>query len=383
MPLDAPLACQRHLFDLPNDLLYFNAAAQTPCPTAAASAGREAVRRKWHPWDPERQKLGGEISRARELFAGLIGAEARDVAVTLSTSYGVAVAARNLSVGAGKSILVLQDQFPSNWYAWAEVAKRDGGSIRTVARPADGDWTAAVLEQLDSSVGLVALPNVHWCDGAVLDLVAISARVKQLGVPFVIDATQSVGAMATDIAAIDPDFMIVSGYKWLLCPDSIGFTYVAPRQQGGTPIEFNYAAYAGDPPMEMAVGYGDTFADGAKRFDMGAADSMIHLPMTVAALEQLHAWTVDGIAGYLRPIVDRIAGLAEERGFSAPPPAFRSPHFIGIRRAAPIPSDLPKRLSARGAHVSLRGGAIRIAPYLYNEIGQVDRLFEAIDAELA
>jgi selenocysteine lyase/cysteine desulfurase len=111
------LACQRPLFDLPDDLVYLNCAAQSPCLTESAEAGRRAVSRKWHPWDPERAKVGAEMERCRSLFAGLIGAEARDIAITFTTSYGTAIAAANLSIRPGQSVVLLQDQFPSHYYA--------------------------------------------------------------------------------------------------------------------------------------------------------------------------------------------------------------------------------------------------------------------------
>jgi len=378
------LGCQAHLFDLPEDILYFNCAAQGPAPKAATAAGHRGVDRKAHPWDPDRGSLPAEMERTREQFAALINAEADQIALSTATSYGIAIAANNLSIKPGQTILVLESQFPSNYYAWIRLARRDGGEIRVVRRPADGDWTAAVLEHLQpgAPVAIVTLPQVHWVDGGVLDLAAIADATHALGAAFVIDATQSIGAMPFDVQRLDPDFVACSAYKWLLSPDQTGYLYVAPRHLDGEPIEHNHQGRIGDTPMTHGPGYGDRYKAGARRFDQGAADSMIHVPMAVAAMDQILDWGVEAIAATLAPIVDRIAAQAEARGWAAPPKAHRSPHFIGLSLPFAVAADLDARLAAQGTYLSLRDGRIRISPYLYNTEDQVDRLFAVLDREV-
>lgn len=376
-----PLSCQLDAFDVPGDTLYFNCAAQGPAPRVAAEAGRRAIDRKARPWEPERQKLGAEMERCREQFGALIHTEADAIALTGATSYGIAIAARNLTLEPGAKVLVLESQFPSNYYAWQALARRSGGGIEVVRRPTDGDWTSAVLDALAerSAIGIVALPQVHWVDGAVLDLELIAPAVHALGAAFVLDATQSIGAMPLDVVKLDPDFVACSAYKWLLSPDQAGYLYVAPRNWNGEPIEFNHATRIGDGPMTLSPGYGETYRDGARRFDQGTADTMIHTPMSVAAMDLILDWTVPEIGAYLEPIVDQIADMAEERGWSAPPKAHRSRHFIGISLPYPVSPDLDARLASDGVYVSLRDGRIRIAPYLYNTVEQVGVLFGALD----
>jgi len=373
------LGNQRHLFDLPPGIVYMNCAAQGPAPIAARDAGRRAVDRKARPWEPERQALGAEMARARALFAGFVGATADDIALTGATSYAMAVAAANVGIERGQSVVVLEGQFPSNLYIWQRLAARDGGRVVVVPRPRDGDWTSAVLERLGPDTGLVALPNVHWTDGGVVDLVPIADAAHADGAVLAIDATQSIGAVPFDVRRTDPDFVACSAYKWLLSPDQSGYLYVAPRHQQGEPIEHNHATRIGDGPMTLTPGYGDRFREGAARFDQGTADSMIHVPMAVAAMEQIAAWGTEAIAVSLEPLVDRIADEAEARGWSVPPKAHRSPHFIGMAPPAPPAPDLADRLAADGVHVSLRDGRIRVSPYLFNDVSEIAALFAALD----
>lgn len=377
-----PLACQRDLFDLPSGLTYFNTASQSPCLTASFSAGERGLVRKRQPWLAERSALPGEMERCREVFGGLIGATADDVAIVFSTSYGIAAAAANLTLAPGQNVLVLEAQFPSNVYAWQRLAERSGGGIRYVSRGVDFDWTGPVLDALDDGVGIVALPNCHWCDGALVDLEPIAAECIGRGIPLVVDATQSLGVKPLSLGSVPADFIVASAYKWLLCPDMMGFMYVAPKHQTGMPLELNHASRTDAPSMETGSGLGGRLKANARRFDMGAADSMIHMPMCVKALEQIAEWTPQAIHDYLTRLVDLIAERAEERGFVCPPKARRIGHFIGLYRDEPWPEDLAARLATRDVHVAFRNGALRVSPYLFNDENDVDRLFTVLDAEL-
>ena len=64
----------------------------------------------------------------------------------------------------GQRIVTLADQFPSNVYAWRELAAREGGEVVAVERPSQDDWTGAVLEAIDERTAIAALPHNHWAD---------------------------------------------------------------------------------------------------------------------------------------------------------------------------------------------------------------------------
>ena len=227
------IPCQRHLFDLPDDVAYLNCAYMSPLLKEAVAAGVAGIARKAQPWRISADDFFADSERARGLFAQLLGASADDVALTPAASYGIAVAAANLPLGEGQRILMLAEQFPSNVYSWRELARRNGGEIVTIARPPDGDWSPAILARLDERVAITALPHCHWTDGGLIDLVSIASRCREVGSALVIDATQSLGALPFDLAAVRPDFLACAGYKWLLGPYSIGYLYVAPRWRDG------------------------------------------------------------------------------------------------------------------------------------------------------
>jgi len=140
------LPSQRALFELPDDITWLNCAYMSPQLRSVRAAGEMALGRKAHPWTVRAEDFFTEAEALRALFAGLVGAEAEGVALVPSVSYGMAVAAANLRVEAGQRLLVLAEEFPSNLYPWRELAQRSGGSLFTVSRREDGDWTRAVLE---------------------------------------------------------------------------------------------------------------------------------------------------------------------------------------------------------------------------------------------
>ncbi len=368
----------RPLFDLPEQMAYMACAAQSPLPKLAYAAGVAGMERKRRPWTAAQlPPLSDAAESCRRLFGGFIGAGADDIAIVPATSYGVAVAAANLPLARHQQVLVLEAQFPSNYYAWADKAARSGAALTVVARPTDGDWTAAVLAALTPAVGIAALPACHWTDGGRLDLVAIGQACRALGAALVVDATQLVAAAPFDVAAVQPDYLVASGYKWLLCPYTLAFLYVAPGRRDGQPLEQHAGGRAG-----WEAGYSDSFAPGARRYDMGEYLNHVNLPMAAASLELIAGWGPVAIAAALQPLTDRAAALAAERGWSTPPAAHRVAHYIGIRRPVPFGKEVEARLAARDIHVSLRDGGLRVAPYLFGRPAEIDRLFSALD-ELA
>lgn len=366
----------RPLFDLPDEVAYMACASQSPLPRVTHAAGIAGLERKRRPWTArDLPPLATAGDDCRRLFAGLIGASGDDIAIVPASSYGTAVAAANLPLARGQSILLLERQYPSNYYVWADKAAAAGAQLATVPRPADGDWTAAVLERLAPGVAIAALPPCHWTDGASLDLVAIGAACRRVGAALVIDATQLVGAAPFDVAAVQPDFLVASAYKWLFCPYTLAFLYVAPHRQSGRPLEMNEAGRASWDDQR----YCDDFAAGARRFDMGEPLNHVNIPMAAASLELISGWGPVAVAEGMRPLTDQVAALAADRGWRVPPRRHRVAHYIGFRRAEAFTPTIEAALAAQNVHVSLRAGGLRVAPYLFTRPGEIDRLFAVLD----
>src|SRR5204863_9819100 len=90
---------------------------------------------------------------------------------------------------------------------WGAAAQRADAEYLAVSREAGEGWTDAVLAALDERVAIVSVPNVHWTDGALLDMNAIAQRTREVGAALVIDGSQSVGAMPISVADLRADYL--------------------------------------------------------------------------------------------------------------------------------------------------------------------------------
>ena len=378
----AMIPSQRHLFDLPDDIAYLNCAYMAPLMHSVVEAGARGVRRKARPWEIAASDFFSGPARARDLFARIVNARAGDIAVIPAASYGMAIAARNLPLEAGRTIVLLADQFPSNLYPWRTAAARAGAEIVTVDAP-DGDLTGAVLAAIDERTAIAALPHCRWTDGALLDLESIGERVRAAGGALALDLTQSAGALPIDVTKVRPAFAAAACYKWLMGPYTLGFLYVAPDFQDGEPIEYGWSPRAGSEDFARLVDYRDEYAPGARRYDMGEMTNFHLMPMAVAALEQILSWGVENIAGTLSARTAAVAERARAIGLGSQPEALRAGHFLGLRFAGGIPPGLLDTLARENVHVSVRGSSMRVTPHLYNTDADVDRLFAALEPVLA
>ena len=372
------LGGQRAAFGVPPEIAYFNTANMSPQLHAVRAAGEEALRRRGRPWEISAGDWFTDVERLRALFGRLVGADAEGIALVPATSYGFAVAARNLPLRAGDRVVVLAGEYPSGIYTWRAATRAAGAEIVTVHRQAGQTWTEAVLEVLDERVGVVSVPQVHWTDGALVDLDAVSARSHEIGASLVIDGSQSIGAMPFDVARPRPDFVVSVGYKWLLGPFGVGYLYVAEQHRGGEPVEQNWIVRDGSEDFARLVDYRDEYQPGARRFDVGGRTKFELVPMAIAALEQLHSWRVDRIAAALTPLTARIAEEARQLGLDPLPAARRGPHLLGVTLPPARRADVLAALAGAGCYASVRGGSLRIAPHLHITDADVARLVTAL-----
>ncbi len=372
------LPCQRHLFDIPEDVAYLNCAYMSPLMRSVVEEGNRGVARKAHPWEITPDKFFTGAEEFRTTAAQLIGATADCVAIVPSASYGIATAALNLPVRKGQRILVLDEQFPSNYYPWQRLAEDRGATLSIVPWPDDGDWTVATLKVLRDDVAIAALPNVQWTSGGRLDLVRIGDACRKFGTALVLDLTQSLGALPFNVREVQPDFAVAANYKWLMGPYTTGLLYVAPKWHGGRPVEENWIQRANARDFAALILYTDKYDDGARRYDMGERSNFALLPAATRALKQLQDWGIAEISGTAGALNRQLALMAAEIGFSSPPEHLRAPHYLCLRRKAGIPEGLSETLASQKVFVSVRGSSIRVTPHLYNSANDVERLIACL-----
>lgn len=375
-----PLASQRDLFEIPADITYLNCSYMSPQLRSVTTAGLNSVRAKASPWQVMAADFFTQPELLRAEFGMLLGASADAIALVPAASYGLAIAAANLTIGAGGTVVTLAEQFPSNVYVWRAAAAAAGGTVASVPRPLDGDWTPPLLAAIDERTAVVAIPHCHWTDGTLVDLVRVGAAARAAGAALVVDASQSLGALPLDLDAVRPDFLVAVGYKWLMGPFSLGYLYVGESYRNGRPLEHNWISRAGSDDLARLADYVDDFEPGARRYDVGERSNFVLVPMARAALAQLASWTVPVVSATIGALTDRVATGAAALGYVSAPPALRAPHMLGLRAVSGVPPGLAARLAAERVHVSVRGDSIRVSPHVYNTTEDVDRLLAALEA---
>lgn len=365
---------------------YLNCAYLSPLPVAVEKAGIRGIQRKREPTDISSEDFFNDRDQVRRRFANLLGvSNPTRIAIIPSASYGAAIAARNLPVRPDDNIVILQDQFPGNVYTWQEKASATGAELRTVRPKSHGavkgkDWNERILDHMDNNTAIVSLPHVHWADGTVFDLIAISERARELDAALVVDATQSLGALPFDTKKIRPDVLIAAGYKWLLGPYSIGAAYFNSRFDQGVPLEETWIGRQGSENFSGLIDYQHGYQPGAIRYDVGESSNFVLLPMFSKALSLLEEWTPQSIQHYCRQLSDRLIDQVAQLGFSSEERQFRSGHLVGLTLPKGLAlQPLKKELERRNIFVSIRGNALRVSPNVYNTEGDIDALGTALE----
>ena len=373
-----PLPNQRQLFDIPEEVVYLNCASLAPQMLSVRAAGAAAMSRAAQPWKIHARDWFAQVEELRSLFAQLIKADAAGVALIPSTSYGLAIAAANVEARPGDRILLIAEDYPSTVYTWRAFAKRTGAEIITVERGEGEGWTEAILQRFDERVRVVSLPNVHWTNGASIDLQQIGQRARAAGAAFIVDASQSLGAMPSEVAAWRPDYLVAVGYKWLLGPFSVGYLYVDRARRDGSPIEENWILREGAEDFARLVDYRDQYQRGARRFDVGERTNFTLTPMAIAALGQLLAWEVERIAATLAKMTASIEGRARALGLKTLAADQRGPHMLGIELPGSSRKEVAARLAEQQIYVGIRGASMRLSPHLYVTESDLDRFFDLL-----
>ena len=363
------------LFDLPGGLVWLNSAYLCARAIPVAEAVAAAVSRPLSEVAVTDFFTPGE--RMRKLFSSLVGGDADGVALIPSASYGVATAASALGTGEGDRVLMLEEQFPAMVYPWTDR----GAEPVFVKRPLDDDWTTAVLDHLDESISVVSAPACHWTDGTRLDLEAVGEAARAVGARLVLDLSQSLGMASFDAGAVQPDFVVCVGYKWLLGPPGMSYLWASQENRGGRPLDGNWMSRAGSDDFSRVHEYRWELASGARRYDAGQSWNLWLSEAACRALEIVTGVGSERLSAHCRLLTDHLAEESASLGLVAPRPEFRSAHLVGLRLPEGAdPRSLVDELADRSVFVSVRGNSVRVSAHMWNTPADIDRLLEGLAA---
>lgn len=365
------------------NVIYLDVATQGPLPRVSAQALRKAVE-----WKEQPQKMSAEVyfglpDRVRTLLAHLIGGSSREVAITTGATSGLAAIACGIDWKSEDEVLIAEREFPAHFTVFAPLAERGWLRLRTV-RP-QGRFLSA--EDFLAAVGprtrLVTTSLVRFHDATRIDAWRLAEACHAAGAWLALDASQCAGAMPIDVRKIGADFLVSSGYKWLLGPYGTGFFWAREERIAEMrPAPFYWTALPGAHVFNSLDLSPYRPEPGARRWDAPETASL-NLAAMEASLEFLLRVGVETVWRHngelIRQIVER---MPRDRILLASPSeeGQRGPYVCLAARSPEKTRELYGRLCAAEVIVSLRENALRIAPHLFNTADNIERLTLALTA---
>ena len=360
--------------------VYLNHASIGPLPERTRLVLDEFNRRRAAPFLLPDREMFALLADSRRLAARLVGASADEIGLTVNTGFGLGMAARALPLERGDIVLVSDKEFPANVYPWLRLADI-GVATELVPTTADG-WPdePRLLERLeDPRVRVLAVSLVQFSNGYLMNLDRLSAAAREAGVWFVVDAIQGVGQIPVDLSRTRVDVFACGGQKWLLSPWGSGFVYVR-RELIGTlsPSITGWLAFEGTDDLTRLTRYDDTLRADARRFELMTLPYQDFAGFN-ASVGMLLEVGVERIRDHLRTVGTPVLEWADRTGTRVASP--RDERASGIVCLAPDRVDeAHRRLKRARVICSLREGAIRLSPHLYNTLAEMERVVEVLDS---
>jgi selenocysteine lyase/cysteine desulfurase len=337
-------------------------------------------------------EIGGyeAADRAAERIEAVYGSIARlincgpdEIALVENATRAWDMAFYGLDLAAGRRILTAEAEYASNVIAFLQVARRSGVEIAVVPSDRHGQLDVAALERMiDARTALIAVTHVPTNGGLVNPAAEIGAVARRHGVPFLLDACQSVGQLPVDVAAIGCDMLSATGRKYLRGPRGTGFLYVRREWIGRLEppfLDLHAARWTGRDAFEVrpdARRFENWESYVAGRLGLGAAvDYALALGM-----ERIAA-SIGSLAARLRDGLGAIPGVVvQDRGL------VRS-GIVSFTKDGEEPAEIRQRLQAAAVNVSVsradstridmekRGLAavVRASVHCYNSEAEIDR----------
>ncbi len=194
--------------------------------------------------------------------AELIGAGPTEVGIVDSATTAWDRIIYSLPHRDGDRLLTTTSEYGSNWAAYLHLKQRFGVDIVVVPDTEDGDIDVDSLASLiDTRTTLITLNHVPTNGSVVNPAAAVGRVARDAGVPFLLDACQSVGQLPIDVEQIGCDFLTTTSRKFIRGPRGIGLVYVraASLDKLDPVVVDNHSTFVTDTTI--------TLRDDARRFE--------------------------------------------------------------------------------------------------------------------
>jgi cysteine desulfurase / selenocysteine lyase len=393
----SPIDLERARRDTPGceSVLHFNnaGAALMPRPVLDATVLHLRMEAQYGAYESA-ARAREAVERVYSSAARLLRCACDEVAVVDSATRAWDMAFYSLRFASGDRILTGEAEYASNYIAFLQVARRTGARVEVVpSEPRGGISVGALRDALarDDRARLVALTHVPTNGGLVNPAAEVGRAAREAGVPFLLDACQSVGQMGVDVSAIGCDMLSATGRKYLRAPRGTGLLYVRRGllETLEPPfLDLHSATWVAKDRFEVR---GD-----ARRFETWEGNVAGKIGLGVA-IDYALAWGLEPIAQRVSALAARLRdGLVERPGVRV--------HDLGAERCGIVTFTVDGRraeevrdaLAARRINVSVStrnstlldmeardlDALVRASVHYYNSEDEVDRFCRELDAAL-
>jgi len=377
--------CQKHLFQLQEDIHYLNNAYKGPLLKSAEEAATKALIRGRTPSNISVDDFFDEVINVKNLYAQIIKAKTDQIAIIPSTSYAFANILNNIQAKPNGNVVTVHDEFPSDVFAAQAWCKKNENKLifvepsSTQRSEIGPSWNKNIIDKINDRTSFVIMSSIHWANGVKFDLKDIGNRCAEVGAKLVVDGTQSVGSQPIDVVDCKISALVTAAYKWLLGPYSLGMMYLDESFYKGTPIEESWMNRTNARNFSSLTNYDENYNPGAGRYNMGETSNFILMPIAKAGMSQIIEWDPKDIQEYNKkltaPLFDYL-GINDNSSFSN--------HLFSL----PIPEKankekLQENIKKNNIIVSERGESIRVSVNVFNDRSDIDALIKAIEASNA
>ena len=365
-----------------DDAAYLNTAAMSAMPRVSVAAVHESLDAKQFPHHKSDEVWFEVTNRLRHSLATLIGARAEDIALTTGASTGLQTVALGLSWHAGDEVVIAEGEFPMQYATWKPMEAREGIAVKIVTPQGRFITADDLIGAMTPRTRVVSVSHVRFDDGSLLDTARVAEACQARGALFVLDVTQSCGAVPMDVSTLGADFLVCAGYKWLLSPYGTGFFWARREQLDAMrPAPFYWMGQDGTVFGKLNM-KDPSPASTAKRFD--SAETGTYYNHNITAMEASARFvcriTPAAVLAHNRELIASLFSNLPAGFVPASPldPAHRGPFGCFVADTAERTAALHEKLLGENVFVSLRDGRIRVSPHLFNSGHDIERLLEVV-----
>ncbi len=351
-------------FPLQDSIHYLNHAAVSPWPIRTVDAVTDFAHENATQGSKHYLQWINTEATLRKQLQQLINAKSvNEIALLKNTSEALSVVAFGLPWQAGDNIVSIEGEFPSNRVVW-QALKPKGVELRLAS--IDGSNPEQdLLALVDKRTRLIAVSSVQYAGGFQLDLARIGEFCKKNNILFCVDAIQTIGALQFDVQAIQADFVMADGHKWMLGPEGLAVFYCREEllekltlHQYGWHMTDAFTNFDSDEWQPVGT---------ARRFECGSPN-MLGIHALSASLSVLLAFGMDNVEARIlentRYLFEQINNT-EQLILLSNTTEGRYSGIVTFRHRTVDNETFFSQLTENGVMCAQRGGGIRFSPHFY------------------